>query len=194
MPSDHGQISVCIPHVPARNDLLGLALKSVMDQTLAPYEICIAADTRKLGAAATRQAALEQASSPWVAFLDDDDEFYSQHLLHLAECASDTDADYVFSYFDRSRGGDPLGHFGKVFDPAAPHHTTITVLVRRELALQAAFVNHDDANPGWSGEDWRFTLRCVELGAKIVHHPEETWLWRRHQGNTSGMPGRGDAK
>src|SRR2546430_7808567 len=39
---------------------------------------------------------------------------------------------YVFSYFVRAQGGDPLGHFGKVFNPEFPHHTTMTVLVKRD--------------------------------------------------------------
>lgn len=187
-------VSVIIPHVPARTALLGEALKSAYEQRLTPYEVCIAADTQKLGAAATRQRALEMASGYWIATLDDDDYFLNEHTYKLLNHAEDTGADYVFSYFVRALGGDPLGHFGKTFDPANPHHTTVTVLVKRELALEAGYVNHQDANPGWSGEDWRFTLRCIELGAKIVHLPEETWVWRRHAGNTSGMPGRGDAK
>lgn len=190
-------ISVIIPHVPSRTALLGEALASVYGQERGRDlidDVCIAADTQRLGAAATRQRALNLTRGYWVATLDDDDYFYPDHLLKLWQHARDTDADYVFSWFDRSKGGDPLGHFGKTFDPAAPHHTTATVLVKRDLAMLAGYANHEDANAHWPGEDWRFTLCCVELGAKIVHLPEETWVWRRHAGNTSGMPGKGDAK
>lgn len=189
-------ISVVIPSLPKRIDLLGEALASVYRQSVPPIETCIAVDTGHRGAAATRQRALEMASGEWVAFLDDDDYFLPEHLETLAQGAHATGADYVFSWFVRSMGGDPLGHFGKIFDPAAPHHTTMTVLVRRELALAAGFADYPGAGPsaGWSGEDWRFTLRCIELGARIVHVPAETWVWRRHRGNTSGIPGKGDAR
>lgn len=187
-------ISVVIPSIPRRSGLLGEALQSVYDQELAAAETCVAVDTREEGAAATRQRALSLASSDWVAFLDDDDLMLTEHLRVLMDGATEHNADYVFSYFVRKKGGDPLGHFGKRFDNAAPHHTTMTILVRTELAKRVGFANHVHANGSWPGEDWAFTLGCVELGAKIVHVPQETWIWRRHAGNTSGLPGRGDAR
>lgn len=189
-----GNISVITPSLPSRIDLLGRAMGSAYGQTLQPREVCVATDTQRKGAARTRQRALEMANSDWVAFLDDDDEFLPDHLWTLWETAQVEDADYVFSWFVRSRGGDPLGHFGKPFDPTAPHHTTVTVMCRRDLALEAGFESDDPTNPYRSGEDWRFTLRCIELGAHIVHVPKETWIWHRHAGNTSGLVGKGDAR
>lgn len=187
-------ISVVIPSLPSRMDMLGRALDSVHNQTLQAREICIATDTRREGAALTRHRALMMASGDWVAFLDDDDQFLPQHLWELWNCAQINKAQYVFSYFVRSMGGDPLGLFGKGFDPTAPHQTTITTLVRRDIAQKAGFENHFDMHPNWSGEDWRFTLRCLGLGAHIVHLPKETWIWGRHRGNSSGIVGRGDAR
>lgn len=188
------KISVIIPSLPARKDMLGRALGSVYAQTFKAYETCVSVDTRGYGAAFTRQRALELAQGEWVAFLDDDDEFLPEHLFELWSGAIEANADYTFSYFVRSRGGDPLGHFGKPFNPEVPHHTTMTVLCKRELALNAGFLPHDDMHQDWSGEDWRFTLRCIKLGAKIVHIPKETWLWHRHSGNSSGLAGKGDAR
>lgn len=189
-------ITVAIPaHPPrVRNGLLLRALASIDNQHLLPDAVSVAIDNDRSGAAVTRQRALEMCRTEWVAFLDSDDEFLPPHLERLRQCAEESGADYVFSWFVRAKGGDPLGHFGKVFDPSRPHHTTMTVLVRRELAMEAGFTNHPDSNAQWSGEDWRFTLRCIELGANIVHLPEETWIWHRHAGNTSGVAGRGDAR
>lgn len=189
-----GNISVVIPSLPSRLDMLGRTMGSAYSQTLQPREVCVATDTQRRGAAHTRQRALEMANSDWIAFLDDDDEFLEDHLWTLWDTAQAERADYTFSWFVRARGGDPLGHFGKIFDPTAPHHTTMTVLCRRELALEAGFLPHDDMHHDWSGEDWRFTLRCIELGAHIVHVPKETWIWHRHAGNTSGLVGKGDAR
>lgn len=185
-------ISVAIPSLPSRVGMLGEALKSVYDQEMPAHDVCVAVDTRHEGAARTRQRALQMATSEWVAFLDDDDLMLPQHVRALYQCAVDTGADYTFSYFVRAKGGDPLGHFGKMFNPQAPHHTTMTVLVRRELAMSVGFLG-PDMHQDWSGEDWRFTLGCIEAGAKIVHHPEETWIWNRHRGNTSGLATKGDA-
>lgn len=188
-------ITVAIPAHPARitSGMLDRAVASVWRQDLPAAALAIAHDTNRAGAATTRQRALEMVTTPWVAFLDSDDEFLPQHLAALSTCAAETGADYVFSYFLRSQGGDPLHHFGKPFNPEKPHHTTSTVLVRTSVAKAAGFTPHPDANKNWPGEDWQFTLRCVELGAHIVHHPEETWCWHRHAGNTSGLPNRGDA-
>ena len=183
-------VTVCIPSIPPRRSLLGRALLSVMNQTHSAAAISIAVDNHKEGAAVTRQRALEGANTPWVAFLDDDDEFKPEHLERLLWCAAENDADYVFSWFDTQYCFDPLGHFGKVFDPQNPHHTTITVLVKTQLALEAGFrTDHPD---GWAlaQEDWRFTLDCIRLGGKIVHLPERTWYWRHDSGNTSGRPDR----
>lgn len=186
-------VSAVIASLPSRGALLGEALKSVYDQTERVRETCISVDTQRLGAARNRDNALRKATSSWVAMLDDDDLWLPFHVEHLLNCAEDTGADYVFSYFVRAQGGDPLGHFGKVFNPAEPHHTTVTTLVRRELAQDVGYFDHADANSVWSGEDWRFTVECVARGVKIVHHPEETWIYRRHGGNTSGLSTRGDA-
>lgn len=106
--------------------------------------------------------------------------------------AAYTDADYVFSWFvlgSMCGNVDRLGHFGREFDPANPHHTTMTVLVKTELAQAVGFTPPEDkARVG--GEDWRFTLGCVAAGAKIVHLPERTWTYSCLPGNTSGLPDR----
>lgn len=192
----HSGITVVIPTHTERihNGMLQRATSSVHAQTVPATAIAVAVDLERKGAAHTRQHALEMAQTQWVAFLDSDDEFLPNHLADLTDTAAQHEADYVYSYFVRAQGGDPLGHFGKPFNPAAPHHTTMTVLCRRELAMQAGFLPHDDMHHDWSGEDWRFTLRCVDLGAKIVHLPQETWIWHRHGGNTSGLVGKGDAR
>lgn len=195
-------ISVCIPSIPPRAALLDRAVRSVNAQTLPAIELSISYDHHHEGAPATRQRALESAGCEWVAFLDDDDEFMPEHLAALMNCAEDTGADYVFSYFTiKDPGGrprpdvDPLGTFGKPFDPEHPHQTTITTLVRRELALDVGgFLRPSDAPPTpdghRAGEDWAFTLGCVEAGAKIVHLPQRTWYWHHHGANTSGLPDR----
>lgn len=189
-------ITVAIPAHPGRahNGLLARALSSIDRQILLPDAVSVTMDNGREGAPDTRQRALESVATEWVAFLDSDDEMLPQHLERLMACAYETNADYVFSYFVRSQGGDPLGHFGKVFDPVNPHQTTITTLCRTSLAQEARFESDDPSNPNRSGEDWRFTLRCIDLGARIVHLPEETWIWHRHQGNTSGLVGRGDSR
>jgi hypothetical protein len=198
-------ITVAIPAHPARvkNGMLTRALTSVNNQKLLPTAVSVAIDHDSGGAWATRQRALEAVRTPWVAFLDSDDEFMPHHLRALALCAQRTGADYCYSYFlvrdalGRERPEvDPLHHFGETFNPTDPIQTTITMLVRTELAQAIGFQPPpiDDTVGGQRyGEDYAFTLGCVAAGANIVHLPQRTWWWNHHLGNTSGMPGQGDA-
>lgn len=194
------RITVAIPTIPPREVLLTRAVASAERQTRQPHAIEIAVDRDRQGAVATRNRALDAVTTPWVAFLDDDDELLNCHLEVLLEAAIDHGADYVFSWYlivdaaGRTRlDGDPLGHFGQPWDPENPHQTTITTLVRTELAQQVRF---EQPIPGrtingqtW-GEDFTFTLGCRDAGAKILHVPRHTWLWHHHGANTSGRPDR----
>ena len=133
----------------------------------------------------------------WVAFLDDDDFFYPQHLQVLYGLAQTFDAVYTYSWFD---GNNPFpGHRGKVMDLDNPHHTTMTVLVRTDIAQTAGFLQPDGPlHQNWSGEDWQFELRCFEeikrrwpgVGQKVVGTDEITWCYAVHGRNTSGLASR----
>lgn len=201
-----GDITVCIPTIPPRRDMLLRAVLSVSLQSLPAAALSIAQDVRHEGAGVTRQRALDGARTEWVAFLDDDDAFMANHLETLYAAAMDTDADYVYSYylvrdaagFDRPEI-DPLGHLGRPFDTADPHQTTVTTLVRRELAQEARFTPPEAAEVDGQvyGEDFQFTVNCCQLGARVTHVPQRTWWWYHHgmgapgvQGNTSGRADR----
>lgn len=192
-------VTVCIPSIPPRAHLLHRALASVTRQTHPAAAISVAMDLNHDGAWITRDRALRAAQTEWVAFLDDDDWFLPSHLATLLACAQETGADYVYSwYVIQDRDGnvidsDPLGHFGKVFDPDNPTQTTITTLVRTELAQEAGFLEPIDGeliHGERAGEDWHFTLKCLARGAHVVHVPARTWIWSHHGANTSGLPSR----
>ena len=177
-----------IPYLPG-GSLYAQALHSAQNQTCPPAGgISVALDQNGEGAAKTRQLPLEAVRTAWVAFLDDDDLFYPHHLETLYGLVTEHGADYAYSWFD---GNDPFPmHRGRQMDPTDPHHTTMTVLVRTELAKQVGFANHPDANADWTGEDWNFELGCLNAGARFVGTGEITWHYRVHQSNTSGLPAR----
>jgi glycosyltransferase involved in cell wall biosynthesis len=199
-------ITVVIPAHPhrVRNGMLARAVESIERQRLLPDDLIIEVDKEGLGAAATRQRGLEKVTTEWVAFLDSDDWMYPEHLKALAAGAKVHRADYLFSYYmvHRRDGSewpenDPLGHFGKPWNPAAPHQTTITTLVRTDIAQQVGFFDPpEDSTVGGhrGGEDWHFTIGCRDAGARIVHIPRRTWAWVHHGLNSSGLPHQGDAR
>lgn len=185
-------ITVCIPTIPPRADLLERALRSVMGQTLMPSNIAIAYDTERLGAAATRNRALFTASTEWVAFLDDDDELYPEHLAKLMAHAEATGADVVFPWFDVEGGGDPFppDFETREYDPAVPHSFPITTLVRRSFAWAVGGFPPGVHGEVAAGEDWQFWIAVRDRGAKIRHLSERTWRWHHHGANTGGLPDR----
>lgn len=210
-------ITVVIPSIPPRARLLQRAVASVTHQTMPAVAISIAVDCDRLGAAHTRQRALDAVSTRWVAFLDDDDEMLPNHLEALFAAATEFDASYVWSRFkvafpragiifpDQNAyvlrdGPAPLGcGTFEQWNPEQPAQTTVTTLVSTELAREVGgFVPTGEAegmptgDGQRAGEDWDFTLRCVTAaGPEALRHvPEVTWLWHHHASNTSGLPDR----
>lgn len=187
-------VTVVIPTIERRGDMLARALRSVDAQTAPPAAVIVEKDVERVGAPLTRQRGLERVTTPWVAFLDDDDEFEPFHLEALTEAAVETGADYVYSWFTVVGGTDPFPqHFGRPWDRDNPRATTIVTLVRTDLALEVGgfIVDHDLNNPTRTSadEDWIFTLRMNEAGT-IYHLPRRTWRWHHHGTNTSGLPTR----
>jgi glycosyltransferase involved in cell wall biosynthesis len=150
----------------------------------------------------TRQRALDAVQTDWVAFLDSDDYFLPRHLELLAKHAQETEADFVYSWFKVETVNGvileddpvfPLTHYLNPFDPDDPIETTMTVLVRTDLAKEVGFQALNRGHGQNTGEDRRFTLECLRLGANIQHLVRKTWIWCHHGQNTSGLPTKGDA-
>lgn len=196
-------ITVVIPTHPARgsttdpNTLLGRAVASVYAQTLQPQGgVSIACDLDGRGAGPTRQLALDGVGEGFgdegfVSFLDSDDFWYPHHLETHWRLLQESGADVAYSWWGGNRPFPESTHRGLAFDPAHPHHITMTLTVRTALAKAAGFTSQP-LDPEWAGEDWIFILRLCELGARFVGTGEETWHYAVHGGNTSGHPWRGD--
>jgi glycosyltransferase involved in cell wall biosynthesis len=197
-------LTVVITTIPSRKDRLRKARKSVDAQTLQPYEVIVQTDTEKLGAPANRDAGLSRVTTPYVAFLDDDDYFYPDHLETLYKAAQEHDADIVYSWFDVEGGEDPFPqNFGKPWNPDEPVQTTVTTLCKTEVVRAAGgFSNTDGLNEeelatyaqgNTVGEDFRMVTAASKNGAKIHHVPKKTWAYVHWGGNTSGRPDRWEA-
>jgi hypothetical protein len=185
-------LTVVTPTIPPRDALLARAMQSVRDQTFPVHCVSLAVDTEHQGAAATRAEALKGVNTAWTLFLDDDDEFLSTHVAELVEHAEVSGADFVYSWFDTVPYGNdpfPTWFMTEPWDPALPRHTTITVMVRTELAKDVGF-DLRASTEEFANEDWQFILECNQRG-KISHLcNRKTWLWHHDSGNTSGLPTR----
>lgn len=195
----YSDISIVITSVGRpRHPMLRRAIDSAMRQTLEADAIIVSVDTERRGAAQCRQNGLEMVRTPFVAWLDDDDELNPEHLEVLKAEMIRTKADVVYPWFDVIGGSDPFPmHEGKPWNNDEPIQFPITYLARTEgISTAGGWVEveegefHPDGNR--AGEDWRLELNLVKIGAKIVHLPQRTWKWHHDTtgGNSSGLPGR----
>jgi glycosyltransferase involved in cell wall biosynthesis len=184
-------ITVLIPTIPGRRDQLDRAVLSAQRQTYPPARILLQLDQDREGAAATRNKALQQVDTEWVAFLDDDDELYPEHLKLCGRAAKLNHADVIYPGYDADQ--DPVGCFGLPFDGELLQHRNfipVTTLCRTEAVLEAGgFQAHPDEN-GDPCEDWGLWLAMAERGARFVHLPVRTWRWNNGNMTTRGRPDR----
>lgn len=192
-------VTAVIPHIPVRPHTLVRAVKSVALQTQRVHALAVAVDSDRHGSARTRNRALMSATTTWVAFLDDDDEWYPHHVDTLLLAAESTDADVVYPGCDVENpalGGkipvrEEWGRFGREFSASLLRETSyipVTSLVRTDLAKKALFGPPLGVDTPY--DDWGFYLRLLDLGARFHHVSRITWLWSHHGKNTSGQPDR----
>lgn len=184
-------ISVVIPaHPPrAQSGMLGEALSSVWSQSLLPDEVHVIIDSEGKGAGNTRNRGLDAVKTEWVAFLDSDDVLLPNHLERCLEVVQSAEADLVYPWFE-GEAGYIAGWFGAPFDPSAlrkKNYIPITV-VARTASIRSVGGFSDCYTAKGGAEDWLCWVAMLDAGAKFVHLPERTWVWRLHSGQTSGMP------
>lgn len=182
-------ITVLIPTIPPRRAEFERAVASVQAQTLPASAVWAELDKDRDGAAAVRNRLLEQVRTEFVAFLDDDDELYPNHLKLCARYANLQGVDVVYPGYDCD--DDPVNCFGIPFDASLlkqRNFIPVTVLARTELVLAAGgFQNRPDEH-GDPCEDWGLWLSMLDNGAKFGHLPVKTWRW--NLGGTRGRPDR----
>lgn len=189
-------ITVLIACHPARlsNGLAVETFSSVARQSLQPDTVILVNDLERAGAGRTRQKLLRMVETEWLAWVDSDDVLLPSHLEKLYNHAQETGAVFVNSWFYAPH--DPLGHYGKPLDPCNPHHTTITFMVKTELAQEVGFRESLTDGP-FSEEDWGhisgIAALCCARGLKMSHLATRSWRWRQEGQNSSGKPDQGDA-
>jgi len=182
-------VTVVIPSIPPRAEMLSRAVASVLTQTCPPEAISVALDHDHEGSAATRNRALAAVQTEWTAFLDDDDQLLPHHVGSLLMCAANNGADVVYSCPEVEGRPAPVLRFGLPFDAAElrrGNYIPVTSLVRTRLAQASRF----RCLRGSIHDDWGFYLGLLNLNARFEHLPEKTWIWNWHPGQTEGQANR----
>lgn len=208
------EVLVVIPTIPGREKMLDRALGSIRDEDVA-FSFVVLHDRKGKGPAELRNEGVALAHTsgydhiPYVAFLDDDDEFHPGHLTKCVRHAQATGADVVYPWFDLMRGnvlrndvkillqqdehGGKVDAFEKPFSGDAlrkNNYIPVTTVVRTSKFLEVGGFPrpHSEAWPYKDCEDWGLWLRMLDAGARFSHLPERTWTWWHHSKNTSGRP------
>jgi hypothetical protein len=196
-------VTVAIPTIPPRVDMLNRAVRSVMSQSRPAEAVSVAIDSHHEGAGATRTRALRNVSTEWTAFLDDDDYFYPHHLDTLMTVQEHTGALVCWSWWDGNKVWDyeceqgrcpDNCHRHKAMDFEHPHLFGITYLVKTELAQQCTFPGPDPGEEFYGNEDYLFLLQLIKLTEPKdwAHDPQVTWHYSVHGGYGGNTSGRGD--
>lgn len=188
-------ISVLIPTIPTRKNELERALASVAKQSWTPDEIIVVSDREGHGGTWTRNQALSMATSEYVAWLDDDDEYYSQHLTvcmdHLLRYQCDvvyTGCDVVDGHGRKKERLMEWGRFGFPFDAELlreqSYIPTSALVMKKSMVDKVGGFTHPQTMPH---QDWELLLKMLDDGALINHVPKVTWRWHHHGANLSGQ-------
>lgn len=202
-------VTVCIPTVAGREQLLERALHSVATQQLLPARVIVQLDVDRQGAATTRNKALALVDTEWTAWLDDDDELLANHLRVLVRGANRSGADLVYSYAEFVDGPDPLAGPNAAGEwtpnPINCPHTSHSDLWLRTngnfipccyIARTSIMRQVGGFPEPWSMPDVRHSADCedylmlinmLRVGARFHHVVGvRTWRYHYHDGNLGG--------
>lgn len=145
-----------------RRDTLDRALKSVEN-----WPHLVGFDDKHEGEGVIRNRLIEQATTPWVSFLDDDDSVTADYVERLKEeIQKNPDAEIIHfrQYFLRGLllPGWPKVEWGNI---------GIAYSMKRELALKYPFRSERH-------EDYEHVKRLFENGKKVVFSPYITYRVR----------------
>jgi glycosyltransferase involved in cell wall biosynthesis len=207
------QVTVVIPTIEGREELLRRAVDSATSQTHKHGYVLIQLDSNREGAATTRNRALAQVQTEFVAWLDDDDELLPRHLEVCLQALLDHRADLAYPGMIAIGGRDPLAWgrdplacpihgvlvnpFGVEFGPEQAHHLRtvgnfipITWVGRTDVIRRVGGFPQptpdDSKGSGRIEEDYGLLLKLLDVGARFVHVPERTWKYYFHESNTGG--------
>lgn len=194
-------ITVITATIDSRDLMLQRAINSVRAQTLPPKIHLIKRDTYKQGGAEVLQQLLDEVTTKYVAVLDDDDEFYPNHLELCRAKIEETGADLVypgFKYHSLGNMGHLEKHFGEPWSNDNVHQTTITTLAKTDTIREVGGYTKDydsesfelDGTGNRIGYDFRLIQRLVAANKYIVHLPERTWCYHDDRASTLGMASR----
>lgn len=206
-------ISVLMPVYNTPPDVLDAAIRSVMCQTYAGWELCVCDDgstspqtlralekfrgidarlkvcqsPARLNIAGATNAAAEFATGDFVTFLDHDDTLEIDALETVAaEIRANPDADVFYSDEDKI---EPDGSYSEPYMKPdwSPEHLQSVMYILHLFALRKSlFLELDGLRSAYSGaQDYDLALRATDRARRVVHIPRVLYHWRKTPGSAA---------
>lgn len=201
-------VTVIIPTHPGREEMTAEAFASCMLQQHQADTVIVEYDRDRTGAASTRNRALRGVRTHWVAFLDSDDYLLPHHLRVCLDALEASGADLAYPYFvgpdvtATSQDGKVVRPFGVPFGPEQETwfrqrggFIPVTTVSRTDRVKKAGGFPQQgrfkvpEGNVSGDCEDYGMLLALLDRGARFVHVPDRTWVYRVHESNTGGRKG-----
>ncbi len=205
-------ISFVCPSYEPKAKYIEALLESMMDQTYANWELCVADGgsspkavailRRKLGQdprvkftaldknrgiALNTQAAVELSAGEYIGFIDHDDMLAPQAVNEIVTAINKTpDADFI--YTDEDKFDDSGERFDPHFKPDWSEDTlkSYNYITHLMVIKRTLFERCGGMRTGFDGsQDHDLALRATKLANKIVHIPKVLYHWRAHMGSVA---------
>lgn len=202
---NHG-VTVVIPTIRGREEMLMRALESVDRQIRPPEDVIVWVDELREGAAQARNRALEKVHTEYVAWLDDDDSLMPNHIDVCLRTLEETGADLVYPGMMAIGGRDPLAcpvnnvlvnpfcvpfrqeqadHLMRVGNFIPITWVGRVGLIRAVGAFPEPWADETKGS-GRVEEDYGLLMNMLRAGAIFVHAPYRTWKYHFHDSNSGG--------
>lgn len=209
------RFSIIVPAYRTAAPFLRQMIQSVLDQSYADWELCIAdgseEDTtvqqtvaefqdsrirylklpKNLGIAGNTNAAFQMADGDYIGLLDHDD-LLTPNALYEAAAVLETDPSIEMIYSDEDKvSGDGRRYFTPNWKPDYdPEYLRTNNYICHFLIVERGLAGkvgyfRSDFD---GAQDYDFILRCSEQAGKIIHIPKILYHWRSHQESTAENP------
>ena len=208
-------ISLIVPVYNVRAAWLQQCVMSVLQQTYPFWELCLCNDAstdpgtidvlqrlqgrdprikirhanRNLGIPGASNLAVEMATGPYIAMLDNDDTLHPDALLEIARAiTSDPSIDVIYTDEDK------LDEQGRVIDTyhkpdwSPEHLESVMYVLHMMVVRKALFLKLGGFRGAYAGaQDYDLMLRLARHTQKIHHIPRALYHWRAVEGSSAAV-------
>ena len=211
-------ISVLVPLYNTPEKFLREMIQSVLDQTYANWELCMADGSdpdhsevekicrqyakkdrriryqeleKNLGISGNTNACVDMATGDYLALFDHDDLLHRAALYEVMKAICEQHADFIYTdeiTFHKSPADAYLPHFKPDFAPDTLRANNY--ICHLTVFKRALMEQAGPFDPACDGsQDHDMVLRLTEKAEHIVHIPRILYFWRAHPGSVAGGTG-----